>query len=202
MKSNSRTARCYVWSAVLFVAVVTIAPTAFAQAPVKVSIPGTAFTGTASDLSRSGSITSLDIPEGRRFSLEAGMLLKLTGALKMPPPGSSDQKLVRLVVHFHTSQGGPSLRSVELNNGTRKEYRFNTNLSGDYVTRERGPLSTRTAASCPCNLWTFENTTVSSQWVIGLEVQLPQGVAVALDRRDFVLTAVEADFGALTTNRR
>jgi hypothetical protein len=91
---------------------------------------------------------------------------------------------------------------VELNNGTQKEYRFNTDLSGDYVTRERGPLSMRTAARCPCNLWTFENTPVSSQWVIGLEVQFPQGVAGAIDRWDFVLTAVEADFGAVTPNRR
>lgn len=186
----------------IIVFVLIIAPIAFAQAPVKVSIPGIAFTGSTSDLRPSGSVTAFDIPEGRRFSGEAGMLLKLTGALKMPSPGSSDQKLVRLVIHFHTSRGGPSLRSVELNNGTRKEYRFNTNLSGDYVTAERGPLSMRTAARCPCNMWTFENTTVSSQWAIGLEVQFPQRVDGAINGGDFVLTAVEADFGALTSSRR
>lgn len=156
-----------------------------AQVPVRVTTPGNAFTLEGS----SGQVD--DVTGGRRFRGKAGALLKLRALVRMPSASAADPKMLRLVVHFRTNTAGPSLRSVEVLNGTTAEFRIAVNLKGDYTVRE-------TTAAEVANVWDLKSSPrkVSAQSVIRLAVQFPVGFDSPINPGEFVVTGVVIDFPA------
>ncbi len=172
-------------TAAFFLAVVSAGPL-IAQTPFRVNIPGSAF----SPEGRGEKVVVEDVAGGRRFRGQAFARLILRAVLQMPPTGSADPKMQRLVIHFRTSSSGPSLRSVELRNGTNVQFHIETNLKGDYTARET------TRPEDVANAWGYERTPipVSSQSVLRLEVQFPGGFDSPSNAGEFVLTGVGVDF--------
>ena len=155
-----------------------------AQLRVRVVTPGTTF-------NTEGAVAPgvvQNVPGGRRFRGRAGSLLKLRAVMRIPAGSVADMQ--RLVVHFHTSAGGPRLRRVEVRNGSSAAFSLATDLAGDYVARET------TTPDIVANMWDFKSQPrkVSSQTIIRLEVQFPVGFDSAIDPGEFVLTGVGVDF--------
>jgi hypothetical protein len=177
------TRRC-ILAAAFVVSLLSIDSASFADDTIRQTTPGPAF----SVLQKRGTTTA-DVREGRKFQAKAFDKVILRGVLQMPLTTVTDFKLKRLVVHFRTSPLGPSLRSVELRNGTNSEFRLQTNIKGDYVTREA------TKPEDAANTWTFDiPVKVSAQTVVLLEVQFPGGFDSKVDTGWFTLTGVGADF--------
>ena len=152
---------------------------------VRVNIPGAAF---APEGRAKAAIDR--VSGGLRVRGQAFALVTLRATLRMPSPAAADPKLRRLVIHFRTSPNGPSLRSVELRNGSNVEVRLPTDLRGDYTVRE---VSTPKEAA---NAWDWGKSpiTVSAQTVVRLEVQFPGGFDSAVNPGEFFLTTVAVDF--------
>jgi hypothetical protein len=151
---------------------------------VRVAIPGTAFTP-------EGRHTAVDdVAGGRRFRGVAFAKVILRAVIQLPPASTAEPKIQRLVVRFRTSRSGPSLRSVELRNGSNVAVRLVTNIGGDYTVRE----TSKPEGSA--NAWDFGTipVRVGSQSVLRLEVQFPGGFDSQINPGEFVLTAVETDF--------
>src|ERR1700676_1472681 len=170
--------------AALFLALLSIGAPMLAQAPVRVSTPGTAF----SPEGRGGEVVVQDVAGGRRFRGKAFSKLVLRGVLQLPPANTAAPKVQRRVVHFRASPSGPSLRSVELRIGGKVEFSIETHLEGDYTARETAK------PEVVANVWAFEPRAVSAQTVVRLEVQFPGGFDSAVNPGEFFLTAVVADF--------
>lgn len=179
-----RTLRAQFVTAAFFVAVLAISAPLVAQTPVQVNTPGAEF----SVEGRGGQATVDDVAGGRRFRGHARATLMLRATLRIPPSNSADPRLQRLVIHFRTSPSGPSLRGVELLSGTRREFGIETNLQGDYTTRET------TKPDFVANVWAFAPIGVSAQSVVRLEVLFPVGFDSKIDPGEFVLSAVTGDF--------
>jgi hypothetical protein len=181
---NDRTMRGLIAAAALAGAALFLGAPLSAEAPVRVSLPGTAF----SPEGRGDKVVVENVAGGRRFRGQAFSELILRGVLRMPPASSAVPTVQRLVIHFRTSPSGPSLRSIELLNGSKVELRFETHLEGDYTKRE--------TATPPivANAWTFEPRAVGSQTVVRLKVQFPGGFDSKINPGEFFLAAVVADF--------
>jgi len=170
-----------------FLLVSAIGAPLMAQTPVRVNMPGTAFTPEGSG----SQVVVDDVPGGRRFRGKADALLKLRAVLRMPPSSSAEPKMQRLVIHFRTSPEGPSLRSVEVFNGATAEFRITTMLKGDYTARET------MAPDFTANAWDLKSSpiAVSSQSLIRLTVRFPTGFdSPHINPGEFVITAVQVDF--------
>ena len=174
----------HILTAAFFLAVLSIGHPLHAQVPLRVTMPGSAFSLDR----REGQAVVEDVSGGRRFRGEASARLMLRAAIRIPPATSADPKLMRIVVHFRTSPSGPSLRSVALLNGTEVRFQFKTQLAGDYTARET------TAPPVVANVWAFQPTGVSSNSVLRLEVQFPGGFDSSINPGEFVLTSVVVDF--------
>ena len=190
---NSQRARNYIVSAALVVAVLFFHPSLFAQLWVTVKTPGTNF----SVVGTKGSADN--VAGGRRFRAPASEDLKIRGLLRVPPSASGVSKtqlLQQLAIHFRTSPSGPSLRSVELLNGSNREFHIPTDLTGDYTARE-----TSTPKDI-ANVWKWTTPIqVDSHSVIVLEIQFPGGFEGNSNPGEFVLTSVDAQFkGELKPN--
>jgi hypothetical protein len=181
---KNRTVRSPLATAALVVAALAIGAPLSAQTPVRVSIPGTAF----SPDGRGDKVVVTDVAGGRRFRGQAFSELTLRGVLRLPPANSALPKVQHLVIHFRTSPSGPSLRSVELRNGSNVEFRIETHLEGDYIARE---TATPTVVA---NAWAFAPRTVGSQTVLRLKIQFPGGFDSAVNPGEFFLSAVVAEF--------
>ncbi len=183
---KNRTAPRSIATAALVLAVLSSGPALFAQAPVRVNTPGTAF----SPEGRGGQVVVEDVGDGRRFRGQAFATVTLRAVLQMPPSSSAEPKMQRLAVHFRTSPSGPSLRSVELRNGSKVEFHIETHLAGDFTARET------TQPEAVANTWVFDRApiSVSSQSVLRLEVQFPGGFDSQIDPGELFLTAVTVDF--------
>jgi hypothetical protein len=104
--------------------------------------------------------------------------------------------LQQLAIHFRTSPLGPSLRSVELLNGSNRELLIPTDLTGDYTARETSKPKDI------ANVWKWTTPIkVDSHSVIVLEIQFPGGFDSKSNPGEFVLTSVDAQFqGELKPN--
>ncbi|HEX9983594.1 MAG TPA: tachylectin-related carbohydrate-binding protein [Thermoanaerobaculia bacterium] len=151
---------------------------------VRVLIPGTAFTLEG----RSGTMT--DVAGGRAFRGNNFATLILRAPLRMPAAGVADPKMQRLVIHFRTSEPGPSLRSVELREGSSALFHVRTHIKGDYRASE---VITPDLAA---NAWDWGKAplTVSSQSVLRLEITFPGGYEGAINSGELVITDVAVDF--------
>lgn len=158
-----------------------------AQNPFHVVIPGKAFTPGA--IGHPQKAIMEDVAGGRRFRGKAFERLILTAPLQMHPSSSADHKLKRLVIHFRTSPGGPSLQTVEVMDGSVADFKIETHLVGDYTTKEMvGPESL-------ANAWVLQQPiSVSAQSILRLEIQFPGGFDSPINPGDFILTGVEIDF--------
>ena len=167
-----------------FVAAAFSCSTPLLAQTVRVNMPGTAFTAEGRD------VVTDDVAGGRRFRGKAFAKVVLRGVLQMPSTGAADLKMQRLVIHFRTTASGPSLRAVELRNGSNVAFRLETNIGGDY----RASEVTTPAGSA--NAWDFGQigSKVSSQSVLRLEVQFPGGFDSQVNPGEFVLTAVGINF--------
>jgi hypothetical protein len=183
---NSPRVHNYIVSATLVVAVLFFHSLLFAQMFINEKTVGSAF----SVVGNKG--TTDDVAGGRRFRGKAFEDLKIRGTLRVPGAASGvskTQQLQQLAIHFRTSPSGPSLRSVELYNGSNRVFRIETHISGDYTTR-----STSTPAMI-ANMWKWTSPIgVSSQSSIVLEVQFPGGFDSQINPGEFVLTSVDAQF--------
>ncbi|MEN3333528.1 MAG: hypothetical protein V7641_2893 [Blastocatellia bacterium] len=190
---NSQRARNYIVSTALVVAVLFFHSSLFAQLLVTVKTPGTNF----SVVGTKG--TAENVAGGRRFRAPAFADLKIRGALRVPQSASGVSKtqlMQQLAIHFRTSPSGPSLRSVELLNGSHREFLIPTNLTGDYTARETSK------PEAIANMWKWTSPIkVDSQSVIVLEIQFPGGFDSKVNPGEFVLTSVDAQFqGELNSN--
>jgi hypothetical protein len=178
---ESRTIRL-ILASVFLLAFLCINLPAFAQGIFSVNTPGTAF----SPMGRGVSVDN--VGGGRQFSATNFATAKLRAQLKTPPPDPGKPAifdLQRLVVHFRTSEPGPSLRSVELLNGNNSEFKKDVFLKGDFTAKETN-----------ANSWDFKGAPirVGPQSVIILEVSFPGGFDSSVPPGDFVLTGVLCDY--------
>lgn len=170
----------------VFLGVLHVAPNLPAQTPVRVTIPGTSFSAEGA----AGEVAVDNVAGGRRFRGKAFAKVLVRATLQMPPASSAEFKMQRLVIHFRTSQSGPSLRSVELRNGANSEFRLQTQVAGDYTAREV------TTPESSANAWDWSRVPVkvSAQTVVRLEIQFPGGFDSQINPGEFVLTGVVVDF--------
>lgn len=164
--------------ALALAAVLALSTPALAQIMSRLDTPGTAFAV------ERGKAKVNDVGTGRQFRGEAFSTVVLRGMLRLPPSAVADPTMLKLVVHFRASPQGPSLRSVELGNGTAKEFHIDTDLRGD--------LTGETKA----NTWDFTKSPVRlyTNSLLHLEVQFPGGFDSAINPGEFVLTSVSVDF--------
>jgi hypothetical protein len=161
----------------LFLTLPNVGSPLLADPPVRMNIPGTAF----SPEGRGQQVTFENVGTGRRFRGTATTVV-VTARVPMPPPSSADPKLERLAVHFRSGKSSPSLLSVEVRNGTTVELHRDDNIEGDYTVKETNNVST---IKPPIS--------VSSQSVVRLEIQFHGGFEGAA-AGDMVITAVTLDF--------
>lgn len=145
------------------------------------SIPPTAFTAEGR-----GEVS--DIARGRRFRAKPGEKLFLRAAIAVPNPTRAEPRLTEFVVKFRTSVDGPSLRSVELLDGSHRKFFVRTLLRGDYS--QKRVLAPNNLA----NAWRLERTNVTAHMVVRLEVQYPTAFHGAIDPGEFIIYSVDTHF--------
>ena len=155
-----------------------------AQTPVRVKLPGTAFSVTTG-----GKAAVEDVGGGERKFRATDTTVTLRGLVQLPPPSVADPRLQRVVVRFRTNRQGASLRSVELRNGSGSGavFHIETMLSGDFTSREM------TQPKAVANAWVIEPTSVGAQSNLRLEVGFPGGFEGARPE-EIVLASVELEF--------
>ncbi len=169
----------------LFLAALSGGSSLFA-APVTMLTPGGAF----SPEGPAAQVNVENIGSGRSFRGKAFAKVTLRANLRMPSSNLAELKLQRIAIHFRTSAGGPSLRSVELRNGSNVAFAIRTDLTGDFTARDT------TQPDFAANTWVYESApiAVSAQSVVRLEVQFPGGFDSVVDPGQFVLTDVSVQF--------
>ena len=174
--------RSQIATVVLVVAALSFGSPLFAQGTFRTTTPGSAFSP-----ERTGQVAVENIAGGgRKFRGGDRQLVILSGTIQIPPATSAEPKLQKLVVHFRTIDG-PRLLSVELHNGSDVRRR-QTNVKGDYVTREvLTPANT-------ANAWEFQSINARAPLVVRLSVEFGGGFEGIADPGEFVLTGVVAEF--------
>ena len=175
-----QTARSQISTAALVVAVLSTAPPLFAQG-IRTITPANAFTPEG----LAGQVSVQDVAGGRKFRGASFKLVTLRGTLQFPSTALAEPKLLKLVVHFRSGDG-PRLSSVEVRPTSNGSVHMETNIRGDYATRE-----ILTAGSA--NAWVFQSIAVGTPLVVRLSVEFAGGFEGG-DPGDFVLTGVEAEF--------
>jgi hypothetical protein len=98
-----------------------IAPALFAETPVRVSIPGSAFV-----VDGKGARNEV-VGSGRSFHGKPGAPPTiLRGTVRMPPGTSGEQRMLRLFVRLQSDD--PWISSVEIKNGSKSELRVSAHL--------------------------------------------------------------------------
>jgi hypothetical protein len=158
--------------------VLFLAPSLHADTPVRITMPGTAFTA-----DRFQKVTVKDVGRARRFQGTTGFAeVILKAKIQMPPPSSGKPALERMIIRFRTSPQGPSVRAIEVK-GVDNPFPFETNLSGDFTKREAG------------NVWTYKDgLRVYPQSFIQLKVQFPGGFDSAVKVGDILITEAVLEY--------
>ena len=181
-----RSLRAHVATTTFVLSVMSIGPPLFAQSAVRVTIPGTAFTAEG----RPEDVATDNVAGGRRFRGKGFAKVIVRGTLQLPAPSAADPRMQRLVVQFRTSPSGPSLRSVELRSGSNTDFHIETQLAGDFTTKDA------TQPQSQANAWAFNQVPIKvfAQSIVRLEVQFPGGFDSQINPGEFVLTSVLVDF--------
>lgn len=160
-------------------------PASGGTATIPVNTPGNAFT-----VERGGAGVNVDdVAGGRRFRGPALTKITLRAPLRLAPDRAFP-RVERLAVHFrtHPAAVGPTLRRVELWNGASVDFRVDTLIKGDYMTKNL------TRPDVVANVWSFALRNVSAHSFLRLQVQFPGGIDSAVNPGEFVLAGIEADF--------
>lgn len=145
-----------------------------ASAPtLRVDTPGAAFRVLV------GKAKADDVPDGRRIKGAAFAEVTVAGVLTLPPAETAQRRATRLVLHFRTSKGGPTLRKIILPDGNS----VSVNLSGHQMADSK--LNTLDFGDIPIKLF--------DQSVLKLVLQYPGGIDSAIDPGEFVLKSVSLD---------
>jgi hypothetical protein len=155
-----------------------------AQPYVRVEIAGAAFNV------EKGQASHIDSPKSRKFTGQGGTTIIVKGPLWIPPAIQAYPKLQRLVVHFKSDQFGADFVAVEVWNGTRKEFRVDNAIRGDYSTRDIDKPATS------ANMWLVPSTSVDAHTIVRLVISFPGGFEGPVGPTDFFLAGVGADFAA------
>jgi Tachylectin len=182
---NRRTPRLQT-SAAIFVAFLSISSPVLAQAPIRMSTPGSVIQAT-------NRFSSQVVGTGRLFPGVINDDMFLRGLLHLPPASSGEQKMQRLIIHFKAQNCWLANIQVGIDRESPK-FSIDTHLEGDH-TRE-SPANTLALPLIAVN--------VSSQSVfLALTVHFNgrsprDGLYHAGDvppgPRDFLLTSVEVEF--------
>ena len=179
-------------TATLLVVVLTLASRVFGQSSVRKDTPVAAFSLEA------GHARTVDTPGGRSFRAGQGETINVRGVLQMPPSSAALPKLQKLVIKFRTIStsglGPPHLKSVELRNGSSREFQVDNDLEGDWSSRE---VDSPPASPSGANAWIFRNPIkVNPQTAIRLVVYFSSAIDIntSLNPGEFVLTGVEGYF--------
>jgi hypothetical protein len=164
--------------AALLLSILFLAPSVRADTPVRITVPGTAFSA-----DRFQKVTVKDVGSARRFQGTTGFAqVILRAKIPMPPAGSSKPALERMIIRFRTSPQGPSVRAIEVK-GVSNQFPFETNLAGDFTTREAG------------NVWTYKGgMQVYPQSFIQLKIQFPGGFDSVVKVGDILITEAVLEF--------
>jgi hypothetical protein len=162
----------------LLVPALFLAPSLRADTPVRITIPGTAF---SADVFQK--VTVKDVGRARRFQGTTGFAqVTLRAKIPMPSAASNKPALERMIIRFRTSPQGPSVRAIEVK-GVNNQFPFETNLAGDFTTREAG------------NVWTYKGgLRVFPQSFIQLKIQFPGGFDSAVKLGDILITEAVLEF--------
>jgi hypothetical protein len=155
---------------------------------VRIDTPGKLFTV------ERGRATIADGADGRRIRSQAEETVILRAVLQIPAASAGEPKVQRLVVRFRTSDPGPSLRSVELRDGSIVALRTQTDIRGNYMTRET------TKPASLANTWDLATSrrAVTSHTIIRLEIHFPGGFEGVKDAGELVLNRVSVDFPGIS----
>ena len=151
---------------------------------VRVNIPANAFS-----LEGQPPVLVDDVTGGRRFrNTQNFAKIVLRATLPMPAASAAEPKLQRLVIRFRAGDGGPTLRRVEVRNGGNVAFGADTNIGGDFLTREvtnEGRANTWDWGQIPLR--------VGAQSVLRLVIQFPGGFDSQV-RTEFVLASVTTEY--------
>jgi hypothetical protein len=155
-----------------------------AAPPVRINIPGTAF---SQDGAGPKALVE-NVGSGRRFRGNNSTII-LRATMQVPPSSSAESKLERFALHFRSDNHiGASVQSVEVRNGSSATFHLETNLRGDYAGRDT------TEPPFIANTWVFKSPiSVTAQSVIRLEVRFGGGFEGSAPS-EIVLTGVTLDF--------
>lgn len=162
-------------AAITLVASFLVASLAHADEVVRSTTSGRAFS-----LARGSHAIVDDVGGGRRFRGKGFSTVTLTGELSVPPAASSNPKMLRLVLHFHTSPPGPTLRSVDVSGGIHVQTDLTGNMEGE------SKLNSWDFATNPVNL--------GAKPSVHLTVGFPGGIDSKVDSGGFVITSVSVDY--------
>lgn len=170
----------------LFFSFIIIGLPLFSQESFKVRLPGTSFSIERSD--KQASFTDV-AGGGRQFQAKAFATVSLKAFIIVPPPTKAESKLIELTVHFHSTSTGPSLRGIEVLNGTAIEFQKQTNIKGDYT------AITNNKSEFTANSWLIHGfVNVTPRSVVRLKIMFPGGFDSPVNPGVFTLTGVEVGF--------
>jgi hypothetical protein len=178
--------RRFLGAATSALTVLCLAEPLHAQPRIRVNVAGAAF----SPERGAADVVIEDVADGRGFRGKSFSLLSLKAVMPMPPSGSAPAGVQGVAVHFRTSVTGPKLESVELRTGSQVLFHVDSQLQGDYISRDT------TRPDVVANAWVFAQAPilVTAQSLIRLQVRFPGGIDSEIDPGEFFLKAVAIDF--------
>ena len=176
-------ARFHLATATVLLAALSMALPLVAQTPLRVTIPGNAFTAEGNNVAVD------DVAGGRRFRGKAFAAVKLRATVQVPRRRLPPIRYCSALSSTFARARGPSLRLVELLNGA-PPLKLSTDVGGDRTASEI------TQPASAANAWALDRSPVrvGPQSVVRLEVQFPGGFEGGGNSGEFVLTGVVVDY--------
>jgi hypothetical protein len=157
----------------------------FGETLVKVGIPGKEFV-LEPQAKGEKRVELKNVDAGIRVRAPEPVTVVLRAVVHLPSPHSADAKVRRLVIQGRTSSSYTSLQKVELLDAGKFILTRNTDLSGDFSTKET-----------KANAWSLDQqpVAVSAQTVVRLTIRFSGGFeGVPAGGWDFILSGVELEF--------
>ena len=143
----------------------------YGQAVIQTSTNGREFRA-----ERTSKIAPDDVPDGRRFRGENREGITLRGFLRLPPCNPAEQKLIKLIVRFHTGRNGPTLSRIAAGDLQRS-----AGIMGDFTRQETK------------NVFTFDQVNANKLPIL-LTIDFAGGIDSIVGDQEFILTRIDAYF--------
>lgn len=144
-----------------------------APATMRIDTPGSTFRVVQ------GRATADNAPDGLHVRGGASTDVTVQGVLVLPPDEMAERRASRLLLHFRTSPGGPTLRTIVLPDGQRVDL----NLEGDFLTESK--RNTIDFGNIPMKLY--------DRSIVKLVISFPGGFEGNPNPGEFVLKSVSVD---------